>query len=270
MALPRSIWKGAVSFGLVTIPIGLYSAVERDDLSFHLLDERDFARVHNKRVNERTGDEVPWDNIVKGYELEDGRWVTLTDEDFRSANVKASSTIDVLGAVCREDVPMQYFDSPYYLAPEKVGIKPYALFREALRRADRVAIAQFVFRTRQRLCILVPEGDALLLDVIRYPYEIRSAEQLDLPASNIDDLGVTDAEVSLAEQLVQTIQTDWNPEQYKDTYRDDLLALIKRKAEGEAVEAPPEAPMPGKVVDIAELLKRSVEEARRAKASGEG
>lgn len=268
--MPRSIWKGAVSFGLVTIPVGLYSAVERDELSFHMLDGRDFSRVHNKRVNETTGDEVPWDNIVKGYELDDGRYVTLTDEDFRSANVKATSTIDVIGAVCREDVPMQYFDTPYYLVPEKVGVKPYALFREALRRADRVAIAQFVFRTRQKLAILVPEGDALLLDVVRYPYEIRGMEQLELPSSDLDSLGVTEAEIQLAEQLVSTIETEWKPEQYRDTYREDLLDLIRRKAEGEAVEAPPEAPAPGKVVDIAELLKRSVEEARRAKASGEG
>jgi len=268
--VPRAIWKGAISFGLVSIPVGVFSAVEREQLAFHLLDGRDLSPVRNRRVNERTGEEVPWESIVKGYQLEDGRWVTLDDEDFRSANVKASSTIDVLGAVCRDEVEAQFYDTPYFLAPEPVGVKPYALLREALKAAGRVAVAQFVMRTRQRLAVIVPEGDALLLEVVRYPYELRSAEGLDLPSSDLTALAVTEAELQLAEQLVKTIETEWDPSAYRDTYRDDLMALIERKAAGEAIEIE-EAPAPSaQVVDIAELLKRSVEEARRAKAaSGE-
>lgn len=263
--MPRAIWKGAISFGLVTIPVGLYSATEKNELSFHLLDSQDLSPVHNKRVNERTGDEVPWERIVKGYELGEGRWVTLADEDFRSANVRATSTIDVLGAVCKDDVPVQFFEAPYFLVPEKVGVKPYALLREALREAGRAAVAQFVFRTRQRLCIIVPQGDALLLDVVRYPYELRSAEDLELPGSDLSALGVTDAEAALATQLVTAIETDWDPSGYHDTYRDDLLALIERKAEGEVIEIAEEPAPAAEVVDIAELLKRSLHDARRAK-----
>lgn len=266
--MPRAIWKGTISFGLVTIPVGLFSEVAPRELSFHLLDSQDMSPVRNKRVSEASGEEVPWDRIVKGYQLDDGRWVVLTDEDFAEANVKATRTIDVLGAVCVRDVDPEFFDTPYILAPEPAGMKAYALLREALRAADRVAIAQIVIRSRQRLCALMPQGDAILLEVLRYPYELRGTEGLDLPSSDLKSLGVTVAETNLAEQLVSTIEKDWDPEAYKDTYHDDLLALIQRKAQGETItptEAPPEPT--GQVVDIMELLKRSVEQARAEKGS---
>jgi len=268
--MARAIWKGSVSFGLVTIPVGLFSAVAPRELSFHLLDGRDNSPVRNKRVNERTGEEVPWEAIVKGYELEDGRWVTMSDDDFAAANVKATRTIDVLGAVCEDEVPDEYWDTPYYLAPETAGVKAYALLREALKRTARIAIGQIVIRSRQRLCALVPEGDALVLIVMRYPYELRAEADLDLPGEDLGELNVTDAEVTLARQLVATIETDWDPSRYHDTYHDDLLALIERKANGETIELPvtPEAPG-GEVVDIVELLKKSVDEARKAKERGE-
>ncbi len=209
--MAHAIWKGTISFGLVTIPVGLFSAVAQRDVSFHLLDGRDFAAVKNRRVNESTGEEVPWESVVKGFKLPDGRWVTVTDEDFSAANVRATRTIDVLGAVCAEEVPATYWDTPYFLAPEPQGAKAYALLREALRRAGRVAIAQIVIRSRQRLCALVPEGDALLLEVLRYPYELRAAEDLDLPGRDLEALGVTDAELALAAQLVATIEGTWDP-----------------------------------------------------------
>ena len=266
--MPRAIWKGTISFGLVTIPVGLFSAVSAEELSFHLLDSRDFSAVHNKRVNEGTGEEVPWEAIVKGYQLPDGHWVTVTDEDFAAANVKATRTIDVLGAVCEDDIAVNYFDTPYFLVPEPQGAKAYALLREALRKTGRVAVAQIVIRSRQRLCALVPQGGALVLEVMRYPYELRASDALELPGDDLKELGVTQAETDLAAQLVATIETDWDPTRYKDTYHDDLLALIKRKAEGETIEVP-EAPEPtgGEVVDIMDLLKKSVEAARKAKAA---
>jgi DNA end-binding protein Ku len=264
--MARAIWKGTISFGLVTIPVGLFSAVAREELSFHLLDGRDFSAVHNKRVNESTGEEVPWEAIVKGYQLPDGRWVTVTDEDFAAANVAATRTIDVLGAVCEDEITIGYFDSPYFLAPEPQGAKAYALLREALRSAGRVAVGQIVIRSRQRLCALVPQGDALVLEVLRYPYELRSAEELDLPGADLAALGVTDAETALAGQLVATIETAWDPTAYHDTYHEDLLSLIERKADGETIEAPAPAEPVAQVVDIMSLLKRSVEEARIAKA----
>jgi DNA end-binding protein Ku len=267
--MPRAIWKGTISFGLVTIPVGLFSAVAPRELAFHLLDSRDLSPVRNKRVNESTGEEVPWEAVVKGFQLEDGRWVTMADEDFAAANVKATRTIDVLGAVCADDVAPEFFDTPYFLAPEPQGAKAYALLREALRAAGRVAIAQIVIRSRQRLCALVPEGDALVLEVMRYPYELRAAEGLDLPGADVHELGVTEAELALAGQLVATIETDWDPAAYRDSYHDDLLALIARKAGGEVIEAveAPAEPL-GEVVDIMELLKRSVEDARTTKAGG--
>ena len=264
--MARAIWKGTISFGLVTIPVGLFSAVSREELAFHLLDSRDFSAVHNKRVNEATGEEVPWEAIVKGFQLPDGHWVTVTDEDFAAANVKATRTIDVLGAVCAEEIGVDFYDTPYNLAPEPQGAKAYALLREALRVSGRVAVAQIVIRSRQRLCALVPKGDVLLLEVLRYPYELRDSGELDLPSSDLAALGVTDAEVALAAQLVATIETAWDAAAYHDTYHDDLLALVERKAAGEVISAP-EPPAPtAQVVDIMDLLKRSVEEARAAKS----
>ena len=267
--MPRAIWKGTISFGLVTIPVGLFSAVAPRELAFHLLDSRDLSPVRNKRVNEATGEEVPWEAVVKGFTLEDGRWVTVTEEDFSAANVKATRTIDVLGAVCADDIAPEFFDTPYFLAPEPQGAKAYALLREALRSAGRAAVGQIVIRSRQRLCALVPQGDALVLEVLRYPYELRSAADLDVPGGDLGALGVTDAELALATQLVATIETDWDPGAYHDTYHDDLLALIQRKAAGEAVEIAetPAEPL-GEVVDIMALLKQSVEDARAAKSGG--
>jgi len=268
--MPNAIWRGAISFGLVTIPVSVFSAENRKELSFHMLDRRDQAPVRNQRVNSETGEEVPWDEIVKGYEYEEGRWVTLSDDDFRAANVKATQTIDILGAVCREEVPVEYFSKPYYLSPDKAGRKAYALLREALRGDGRVAVAKIVIRTRQHLALLVPEGDALLLELVRYPYELRSTHDLDLPESDVAALGVTDAELAMARQLVAAMEATWDPadEAYRDTYRDDLLALIKQKAEGvEPSPPPPPAEKPeGEVIDIMALLKQSIED--RSAGSG--
>jgi len=170
--------------------------------------------------------------------------------------------------VCEEDIAVGFFDTPYFLAPEPQGAKAYALLREALRRAKRVAVGQIVIRSRQRLCALVPQGDALVLEVMRYPYELRDSSALELPGDELAALGVTEAESNLAAQLVATIETDWEPSRYRDTYHDDLLALVKRKADGETIVAP-EPPAPtAEIVDIMDLLKQSVEEARRAKAGG--
>lgn len=265
----RSIWKGTISFGLVTIPVSLMPTVAPRELSFHLLDERDMSPVRNKRVNPE-GEEVPWESVIKGYELPDGRWVTITEEDFKAANVKATQTVDIISAVCVDDVPPEYFDTPYYLAPEKTGAKAYALLREALRSADRVAIGKVVIRTRQRLCALIPHDDMLLLEILRYPGELRSAAEIDVPGDDLEALGVTESEVALARQLISTIESEWQPDQYTDTYHDDLLALIERKAAGETIEVSEEPERTAKVVDIAELLKRSVEQARDSRAaSGE-
>lgn len=268
--MPHAIWRGTISFGLVTIPVSVMAAEQPRELAFHLLDERDMAPVKNRRVNSSTGEEVPWDSVVKGYEVEEGRWVIVTDDDMRAANVEATQTIDVLAAVCADEIDPEYFDKPYYLQPEKAGRKAYALLRDSLTRAGRVAVAKVVIRTRQRLAALVPDGDVILLEILRYPYELRAVSDLELPAVGAKQAQPTKAEADLADQLVATISQKFDAEapEYRDTYHDDLLAMIHKKAEGDqiAVPPPPAEGGEGKVVDIVELLKASLDEAKRAKA----
>lgn len=268
--MPHAIWKGSISFGLVTVPVTLYPAEDRGaQLSFHMLDSRDLSPIKQRRVNENTGKEVAWDDIVKGYELEDGRWVVLNDDDFTAANVEATQTIDIISAVCADEIGDEYFDKPYYLEPTKPGRKAYALLREALQEAGRVALARIVIRTRQHLAALVPHGEVIMLELLRYPYELRSTDSLELPSADLDAIGVTAGELDMAKQLLSTIERPFDPkdEAYRDTYHDDLLALIDRKAQGETVvPMHPQAEQPsGEVVDIVDLLKRSLDEAKRTR-----
>lgn len=272
--MPHAIWTGTISFGLVTIPVQLLPAVQPREIAFHLLDDRDLAPIHNKRVNERTGEEVAWEHVAKGFEVDKGRFVLVTDDDLRSANVEATQTIDVLAAVCADEIRPELFDAPYYLQPEKQGRKAYLLLREALKSAKRVALAKIVIRTRQHLAAIVPDGDLLLLELLRYPYELRDVAELDLPESGdgaLEPAGATQAESDLARQLVATISRPFDPAapEYRDTYHDDVLALVERKAAGVAPVPAAESPVAetgGEVVDIVALLKRSLDEAKRARA----
>jgi DNA end-binding protein Ku len=271
--MPRSIWKGTISFGLVTIPVGLVSAEDRgSDISFHMLDKKTMSRVRQKRVAEATEEEVPWDDIVKGYEYERGQYVVLEPEELEAANPKATHTIDVVAVVCGDCIDRPYFNKPYYVIPDPPGRKPYALFREVLRRTNQIAVARVVIRTRQYLAALFPEGDALVLDLLRYADELRSVSELDLPSSDMEEVGVTEKEIALADQLVNALVEEWQPEQYEDTYRNDLLELIKRKVqEGGVITQMPgkEAAPSGDVVDIMDLLKRSLEAAEGERASSD-
>lgn len=266
--MARPIWKGSISFGLVNIPVGLYPAESRRELVFHMLDSRDMASIHNRRVNERTGEEVAFEDIVKGYEYGPGRFVVLGDEDFRQADVKATQTIDILGFVKADDIDPEYFDRPYHLAPAKAGLKGYALLREALSRAGLVGVAKIVIRARQHLAAVIPRGPMLVLELMRWPYELRDAADLELPAEGLAEVGATEKELTVAEQLVDSMVDEWDPSSYADTYHDDLMALIARKVEaGEltAAKPAPEAPAAKEgagVVDIMDLLKKSVEAAR--------
>lgn len=275
--MPHAIWKGSISFGLVTIPVALYPAEERRDLSFRMLDGRDLTPLKQRRVNERTGEEVAWDDVVKGYELESGRFVVVAEEDFRAADVEATQTIDVLAAVCAEEIDPAYFDKPYHLEPAKAGRKAYALLRETLRRTGRVALAKVVIRTRQHLAALIPDGQLLMLEILRYPHELRSAEALELPPEDVAEAGVTEAELEIASQLIEAISRSFDPhaEEYRDTYRDALLSLIEQKAdEGEvtataddaARSAATESERGADVVDITALLQASLEAARAKEA----
>lgn len=271
--MARAIWKGAISFGLVTIPVGLVSAEDKaKEIAFHMIDKKSGARVKQKRVSEATGEEVPWDDIEKGYEYARGQYVVLEPEELEAANPKATHTIDIAAVVCRDCIDPPYFNKPYYIVPEQTGRKPYALLREVLKRNNQVAVARVIIRTRQYLAAVFPEGDALVLDLLRYADELRSAEELDLPGS-VEDVGVTDKEIALAEQLVGSlVEEEWEPGRYEDTYRNDLLDLIKKKVEegGRTITEMPGkegAPEGGQVVDIMDLLRRSVEAAQTERGS---
>jgi DNA end-binding protein Ku len=266
--MPRAIWKGAISFGLVTVPVGLYSAVERaKELSFRLLHGKDRSPIDYRRFCEAEDVEVPWDEIVRGYEYQKGRYVVLTDDDFERARVPATQTFEIRDFVPAQAIEPMYFDHPYFLAPAgKAGVKAYGLLRDALERSRRVGIGTIVLRQREHLAALEPAGRALTLTTMRFAYELRSADALDLPRTT----GYDKRELDLALQLVDTLAGDWKPEKYKDTYRDVLMQAIEQKAAGKSISIPtPEGPP--KVVDLMEALKASLESRERrppVKAAG--
>ncbi len=263
--MTRALWKGAISFGLVNIPVDLYPAEDRKAFDFAMLDSRDLSPVGYKRFNKKTGKEVSWEAIVKGFEYQKGRFVVLSDEDFRRANVKATQTIDIQAFVPQVEIPAEYFDSPYFVAPGGKGQKAYALLRETLRATGRVAVAQVVIRTKQHLAAVVAQGRALMLITLRYADELRSSTGLELPAEGLKGAGVTPKEIDLAKRLIDDMTRHWSPAEYKDTYHGDLMARIKEKiAKGETKElTKPDKktagePRSARVIDLAELLRQSL------------
>ena len=270
--MPRALWKGAISFGLVTIPVGLYSAEDRREMSFSMLDRRDLSPVGYQRVNKESGKEVPWKEIVKGYEYRKGKYVVLSDEDFKRANVKATQTVDILAFVDAREIPPLYYDTPYYLAPEKRAEKAYALLREALRKSGKVGVATVVIRKRQHLALVQPMEKVLVLDTLRYHDELKSWSELDVPAAGTKALG--DKELDMALKLVESMSDEWKPEKYKDSYREDILARVKQKVkagETEEITEPGEEEKPAKgaeIIDLMSLLKKSVEGGKAAPANG--
>ena len=264
--MARPIWKGHISFGLVSIPITLYSAEKRFDLHFKLLDSRDKAKIRYSRVNETTGEEVPWDQIVKGYEYDDDKYVIVDDEEFKKVAVEATRTIEIEDFVDRDSIDYVYFDKPYFVAPDKKNQKGYVLLREVLRKTGKVGIAKVVIHTREYLSALFATGDVLVLELLRFQQELRSPGEFELPEGSLSDFKVTKKEVELAEKLVEAMTVKWQPEKYKDEYRAELMEWIQKKAKSGGVEAAPEsAEEPGeeeggKVIDMMELLKKSVQD----------
>lgn len=262
--MARALWKGAISFGLVHIPVELISASLDHELDLSMLDRRDFAPIGYKRYNKQTGKEVEWDDIVKGYEYKTDEYVVLSDEDLRQANVKATQTIDILTFVDATEVPLTFYEHPYYLLPAKGGEKVYALLRETLRKANKVGIASVVMRTKQHLCALVCVGDAIVLNTLRYADEIRPTDDLDLPASTLKAAGISDKELKMALSLVEGMSEAWEPEQYHDSYREDVLALVKKKIKAKQTKTiTPPAPEPeeehgSNVIDLVALLQQSL------------
>ena len=267
--MARPFWKGSISFGLVEIPVSLQPAVKTNELSFSLLDRKDFSPVGNKRYNKSTGRDVPWDEVVRGYEYEPDEYVVLSDEELRRANVEANETIEILEFVERSEIDPIFYDTPYYVEPLKRASKSYALLRTALERSDKVGVARVVLRTRQRIAALLVRGPVLVLDLLRYAHEIRSLSEIEVPAKSAKGAGVSERELRMAQQLIAGMTGKWDPAKHKDEYRDDVLALVRRKVRAgqthtivEPGESKERRPARSEVMDLMPLLKRSLAERR--------
>jgi len=270
----RPIWKGTIDFGLVNIPVALHSAETSGGLDFALLDKRDFSRVRYRRVNENTGREVSWNEIVKGYPYKKGEYVALSDQDFARANVDATQSITITDFVEASEISPIYCDKPYYLAPLRNGQRAYALLRETLKKMRKVGIARVVIRTREHLAALFADDAVLVLNVLRFHDELRDPANLDLPKSGAKSAGVSAQEIKMAERLVESMAGKWEPEKYRDEYRRDILKIVEEKVaagKSKSVEstqpAAARAPQRGKVIDIMHLLRQSVKDAEKHGAS---
>ncbi len=263
--VPRTIWKGALSFGLVNIPVGLYPATSDKSIHFNQFEEGTSDRIRYKKVNERTGDEVAQDRIVRGFDLGGGEYVILSEEELESAEPKKSRQIEISDFVGLVDIDPVYFRSSYYLAPEGAGAdKAYALLRQAMAEAGRIAIATLVMRNKEYLVAIRPEDDALALHTMYFSDEVRSPERdLDLP----DTGDVTNRELSMAQMLIESMESEWDPARYHDTHREKVEALIDEKRQGHEIVIQEADEAPAKVVDLMEALNASIAAAARSGGS---
>jgi DNA end-binding protein Ku len=255
----RAIWKGTISFGLVNIPIALYPATRKEDLKFRLLREKDLSPVNYKRVAEKDGKEVPWDQIVKGYEYEKGKFVVLKEEDFQRVDLEATQTVDIQDFVDLDEIDPMYFYKPYYLEPQKGGDKAYVLLREGLKENRKVGIAKVVIKTRQYLAGVKPEKDILVLELMHFAEELADPGKLHVPHKT--EAGKR--EMEMAKALMKSMTAKWDPEKYHDDYREALMEVIEEKVEhgGEEIEEKPKAKKtPTKVIDLVEVLQKSLEQ----------
>ena len=262
----RPLWKGAISFGLVTIPVSLYPATRREELKFRMLRKSDHSPINYKRVAEADGKEVAWNQIVKGYEYEKGKYVILKEEDFARVDVEATQTVDTINFVKIDDVDPLLFYKPYYLEVGKGGDKAYALLRDALVKSGKIAIAKVVIRARQHLAAIKPQKNGLMLELMHFPSELIDVSEYKSPAKK----SVSKAEMQMAEQLIGSMTTDWKPEEYTDEYRGALENLIEEKIEhgDKAAPAPPKKKRPSNVVDLVSVLQESIQQSERnAKAN---
>jgi DNA end-binding protein Ku len=262
--MARVTWKGAISFGLLHAPVSLYAASHPDEIDFDWLTRDTLQAVGYKRVIKETGEEVDKDNIVKAVKQSDGSYVVLSDEEIAAANVKSTHTVDILAFVDAQDLSFLYFEAPYFIAPTKGGEKVYALLREALLDTKKIGIALVVMHNKQHLAALIPTPQAIILNTLRWATEVKSPDDLDLPEEGLRASGIKAKELAMATQLIESMSADWDPTQYRDTFRDDIMALVKRKVDaGKAqtiMEVKPEAiedDSQGET-DLTELLKQSL------------
>lgn len=261
----RAIWKGAISFGLVNIPVGLYSAVRSAErVKFHMLRKGDQSPIRYKRVAEADNREVPWEDIVKGFEYEKGQFVTLDDKDFERVKITTNQTVDIKEFVDLESIDPMFFDQPYFLAPEKSGAKAYLILRDALQRTGKVGIAKVVIKTREHLAAVKVSGEALVLELMHFADELADPAELKIPPAK--DIG--QRELKMAESLVETMSGEWNPSKYHDEYREALMEVVQEKIKsGGKRLAPHKAAraQSSKVVDLAAVLQQSLEQVQGGK-----
>ena len=257
--MARAIWKGSISFGLVNIPIALYPATRREELKFRLLRQTDLSPVNYKRVAEKDGKEVPWDQIVKGYEYEKGKYIVLRDEDFQRVDLEATQTVDIQDFVDQVEIDPMFFYKPYYLEPQKGGDKAYALLRDALKDSGKIGIAKVVIKTREYLAGVKPEDGVLVLELMHFADELADPGKLHVPKK----AEVGKREMNMAKSLIDGMSSKWNPEKYKDDYREALMEVIEEKVEAggkEIKEKPKKTPQPTKVIDLVSVLQKSLEQ----------
>jgi DNA end-binding protein Ku len=250
----RPIWTGAIGFGLVNIPVKIYSATESSNLDLDMIDKKDHAHIKYQRVNENTGKEVPWSNIVKGYKI-NNEYVVLEDKDFEAASAKKTKTIEISDFVKEEEISSLYYDTPYYLEPDKSGTRPYKLLLDALQKTKKVGVATFVMRNKEALAILRPDKNVIVLNKIRFEQEIRDANQLTLP----NNTEVKPAELKMAISLIDQLTGKFDISKYKDNYNDELLKVINKKAKGKKIKAPQMKVVHSKTQDLMDQLKASLE-----------
>jgi DNA end-binding protein Ku len=256
----RAIWKGNISFALVTIPISLFSATRRNELSFHYLHKKDLSTVSYKRFCDVENTEVPWEEITRGYEYEKGQFVEITDEDLEKADVELSRTIQIMEFVQEDEIDPLYFDKPYYLEPQKGGEHAYALMREALAKSHRVGVARVVLKSKEHLAAVKTVANMMTLQTMRFAHEIVDAGQLNLPTK----VEVSKKEMDLANMLISSMADKFEPEKYKDDYYEKVQQVIQMKVQGVSPKVPAGAKKtPGKVVDLMEVLKQSLKETQK-------
>jgi DNA end-binding protein Ku len=264
--MAHSIWSGAINFGLVTIPVKLFTAVRTDELSFNMLHGKDQGRIKYERVCSVDGKPVPWDEIVKGYEYEKGQYVIITDEDFKAVNPVATQSVDILEFVDLDQINPMFFDKPYYLEPSKQGKHAYALLREALSQANKVAIARVVIRTKEYIAAVKPIGEALVLELMHWASEIVETSSLDLPGNE----ALPEAEMKMAKMLIDTMSVEaFEPEKFTNRYHDELLAMIDARAQGKELPKAKKVGPRAKVVNLMDVLAQSLEESK-ARRAGNG
>lgn len=268
-----SIWKGSISFGLLNIPVNLQKAQQEKELSFSMLDEKDLSPIKYKKVNGKTGHEVPWNRIVKGFEYGPGQYVIMNKDDFKAANPKATQSIDIEDFINFDEVDLMFFEKPYYLVPQKNGIKGYFLLVEALKKTNKVAVGKVVIRNKQHLVLIMSKDGFLVMEMLHFANEVLQTSEAKY-LKDIDKPKLNPKELKMATELIEGMTSKWNPEAYKDTYHDDLMKIIKMKAEsgglkdidyGDLIKE--EKGNSGKVVDLMPLLRKSLEEKRKGKTT---